>query len=107
MLKGMSYLIFEPVFRQTEEEFEDTKGGVRIRKSKEDTQHNNQNKKGQKHKQRSTKHYIVCLGIVYPMLPVSLDCPFLMAPSVFSNVYLYPKLTIVSQVCHTMAMCTI
>ena len=25
--------------------------------------------------------------IVYPMLPVSLDCPFLIAPSVFSNVY--------------------
>jgi len=25
---------------------------------------------------------------VCPMLPVSLDCPFLMAPSVFSNVYL-------------------
>jgi len=25
---------------------------------------------------------------VYPMLPVSLDCPFLLAPSVFSNVYL-------------------
>ena len=31
----------------------------------------------------------VCLGLVYPMLPVSLDCcPFLIAPSVFSNVYL-------------------
>ena len=25
---------------------------------------------------------------VYPMLPVSLDCPFLIAPSVLSNVYL-------------------
>ena len=25
---------------------------------------------------------------VYPMLPVSLDCPFLIAPSVFSHVYL-------------------
>jgi len=24
---------------------------------------------------------------MYPMLPVSLDCPFLLAPSVFSNVY--------------------
>jgi len=24
---------------------------------------------------------------VYPMLPVSLDCPFLISPSVFSNVY--------------------
>ena len=30
----------------------------------------------------------VCLRLVYPMLPVSLDCPFLMALSVFSNVYL-------------------
>ena len=26
--------------------------------------------------------------LVYPMLPVSLNCPFLIAPSVFSNVYL-------------------
>ena len=28
--------------------------------------------------------FVVCL--VYPMLPVSMDCPFLIAPSVFSNV---------------------
>ena len=26
--------------------------------------------------------------LVYPMLPVSLDCPFVIAPSVFSNLYL-------------------
>jgi len=26
--------------------------------------------------------------LVYPMLPVSLDCQFLIAPSVFSNVYI-------------------
>jgi hypothetical protein len=26
---------------------------------------------------------------VYPMLPVSLDCPFFIVPSVFSNVYLF------------------
>jgi hypothetical protein len=32
--------------------------------------------------------YVLCL--VYPMLPVFLDCPFLIAPSVFSNVYLPP-----------------
>jgi hypothetical protein len=25
---------------------------------------------------------------VYPMFPVSLDCPFLIAPSVFSNVFI-------------------
>jgi hypothetical protein len=25
---------------------------------------------------------------VFPMLPVSLDCPFLIGPSVLSNVYL-------------------
>ena len=31
-------------------------------------------------------YFVLCL--VYPMLPVSLDCPFLIAPSVFSNVYL-------------------
>jgi hypothetical protein len=30
----------------------------------------------------------VLLRLVYPMLPVSLDCHFLIAPSVFSNVYL-------------------
>ena len=29
----------------------------------------------------------VCLRLVYPILPVSLDCPFLIAHSVFSNVY--------------------
>jgi len=27
------------------------------------------------------------LRLVYPMLPVSLDCPFFIAPSVFSNIY--------------------
>ena len=26
--------------------------------------------------------------LVYPMLPVSLDCQFLIAPSIFSNIYL-------------------
>ena len=31
----------------------------------------------------------ICLPLVYPMLPVSLDCPFLIASSVFSNVYLH------------------
>ena len=30
----------------------------------------------------------VFLRLVYPLLPVSLDCPFLIAPSVFSNVLL-------------------
>jgi len=29
----------------------------------------------------------VFLLLVYPMLPVSLDCPFVIAPLVFSNVY--------------------
>ena len=28
-----------------------------------------------------------CLRLVCPMLPDSLDCPFLIAPSVFSNIY--------------------
>jgi hypothetical protein len=32
----------------------------------------------------------VCLRPVYPMLPVSLDSPFLIAPSVFSNIYYHP-----------------
>jgi len=40
-----------------EEEFEDTKGVIRIRKSNKNRQHNVQTKeKGQKDKQRSTKH---------------------------------------------------
>ena len=36
------------------------------------------------------QHILCCvfLCIVYHMLPVSLDCPFFIAPSVFSNVYL-------------------
>ena len=40
----------------------------------------------------SNTYYVVVfcfifLRLVYPMLAVSLDCPFLVAPSVFSNVY--------------------
>ena len=31
--------------------------------------------------------FFLCL--VYPLLPVSMDCPFLIAPLVFSNVYLH------------------
>ena len=32
-------------------------------------------------------HVVLCFCFVCPMLPVSLDCPFLIAPSVFSNIY--------------------
>jgi hypothetical protein len=32
--------------------------------------------------------YFICLRVVYPMLPVSLDCSFLIVSSVFSNVYI-------------------
>jgi hypothetical protein len=39
-----------------EEEFENTKGVIRIRISKKSRQHNGQKKKGQQDKQRSTKH---------------------------------------------------
>ena len=31
--------------------------------------------------------YFVCRRLVYPMLPVSLDCPVSIAPSVLSNIY--------------------
>ena len=31
--------------------------------------------------------YFVFLCLVYPMLPVSLDCSFFIAPLIFSNVY--------------------
>ena len=40
--------------RLHEEEFEDTKGVIRIRKSKKDRQHNGEKKDD---KQRCTKHY--------------------------------------------------
>ena len=40
-----------------QEEFEDTKGVIRIRNSK-DMQHNGQKKKDKRTKKRSTKHYI-------------------------------------------------
>jgi len=33
--------------------------------------------------------FVFVLCLVYHMLPVSLDCPVLISPSVFSNVYLY------------------
>ena len=31
--------------------------------------------------------FVTVLCFVWPMLPISLDCPFLIAPSVLSNVY--------------------
>ena len=34
--------------------------------------------------------FVTGLCLVYPMLPVSLDCSFLVAPSVFSNIYFRP-----------------
>jgi hypothetical protein len=41
---------------KAQEEFEDTKGVIRIRKSKKNRQNNGQKKKVQKDKQQSTKH---------------------------------------------------
>jgi hypothetical protein len=37
------------------------------------------------------QHILCCvfLRIVYPMLPVSLDCPFFIAPSVFTRTYIH------------------
>jgi hypothetical protein len=46
--------IFIVTISEVQEEFEDTKGVIRIRKSKTDRQHNGQKKRD---KQRSTKHY--------------------------------------------------
>lgn len=34
---------------------------------------------------------IYCLRLVCHVLPVSLDCPFLIAPAIFSNVYIRSK----------------
>ena len=33
----------------------------------------------------------VCLSFVYPILPVSLDCLFAIAPLLFSNIYLIQR----------------
>ena len=43
----------------------------------------------------SNTYCVVVFCLVYPMLPVSLDCPFLIAPSVFSNVYVEPFTTLI------------
>jgi hypothetical protein len=43
--------------------------------------------------------YFDCLRLVYPMFPVSLDCSFLIVPSVFSNVYLYCLYIVGTHVC--------
>jgi hypothetical protein len=40
--------------------------------------------------------YVLCL--VYLMFPVSLDCPFLITPSVFSNVYQLRCLSLYSHI---------
>jgi hypothetical protein len=39
------------------------------------------------------------LRLVCPVLPVSLDCPLLFAPSVFSNVYLIIKTSASPEAC--------
>ena len=54
ILFNMNVLIY--IQRVLKEEFEDTKGAIRIRISKKNRQHNGQKKKVQKDKQRSTKH---------------------------------------------------
>ena len=41
---------------------------------------------------RLLRYFLTFIRLVYPMLPVSLDCLFLTAPSVFSNVYLHKNL---------------
>jgi hypothetical protein len=40
-------------------------------------------------KQFSNILFVFALCLVFPMLPVSLDCPFLFVPSIFSNVSVY------------------
>ena len=44
--------------------------------------------------------FVFALCLVCPILPVSLDCPFLIASSFFSNVYLYiPLITPDGELC--------
>ena len=47
----------------------------------------------------------VFLRLVCPMLSVSLDCPFLIAPSVFSNVYLILVLVFCVVLCLVFSVC--
>ena len=44
--------------------------------------------------------FVLVLCLVCPMLPVSLDCPFLIAHSVFSNIYLQQLRVNNIVVCH-------
>jgi hypothetical protein len=41
--------------------------------------------------------FVFVLCLVYPMLLLSLNCLFLIAPSVFSNVYCVPDVATVSE----------
>jgi len=45
------------------------------------------------------------LRLVYPMLPVSLDCPFLIDTTVLSNVYLFLVSKIRSLTCFPLLIC--
>ena len=42
--------------------------------------------------------FVLVLCLVCPMLPVSLGCPFLIAPSVFNNVYLPKNINVFRQI---------
>ena len=60
-----------------QEEFEDTKGLIRICKSKKNRQHNDQKKKYKKDKQRSTKQSL--------LLVITLSCSSLSAPQLLHD----------------------
>jgi hypothetical protein len=51
-----NFIVFGLTWSRLEEEFEDTKGVIRIPKSKKNRQHNGQKKKDKRCKQRYTKH---------------------------------------------------
>jgi hypothetical protein len=38
--------------------------------------------------------FLLILSLVYSMLPVYLDCPFFIAPSVFFNFYIVQRVTL-------------
>ena len=56
---------------------------------------------------RGVQHLLCCLflRLMYPMLPVSLDCPFLIGPSVFSNVYSWSKYFLMNTRTNTYVLC--
>ena len=49
--------------------------------------------------------FVFCLRLVYPVLPVSWDCPFLISLSGISNLYLYMYTSVDTEMCCPKGKC--